>query len=367
MNEVVYKGIDIGSKNIKIMFLSYNKETNKTKIIYKNSFPSQGVDNGYISNLELFNQSLNDALKKNKKETGRDIKDAVFTIDSFGLKSKSININHSVLNQNTISNVDIDEIERKINIIARKNISGEILDLRLVKYKINNYEYFSSIEGLGGKKVEAEYIAIHLPSNHFSNLEKAATSNDVSIININSGNIVSGEINLDTEDKKLGVLNIDMGADKTSFSIWEDNKLIFLDSINYGSDDITKNISLEYKISFSEAENLKKNFKEDKKIEKIIKNSVKDIAKKIKEYLKELDKELLPSGAVIYGGGAKNELVIKTFKEILNLPVKKYSKNILDSSTDYHSLYAALVSEFLNDKKDSLIKINFSLKPLKNL
>ncbi len=367
MNKVIYSGIDIGSKNIKIMSISYNKETNKTKIIYKNSFPSQGVNDGYISDLELFNQSFSDALKKNKRETKENIKDAIFSIDSFGLKSKIIKITHGTLNQNSVSETDINEIERKINILAKKNISGEIIDSKLVKYKINNYEYFSSIEGLAGKRIESEYIFIYIPNNHLSNLEKSATSNDISIINIYSGNIISGEINLEKEDKKLGVLNIDIGADKTSFSIWEDSKLIFLDSINYGSDDITKKISLEKKISFTEAETLKRNFKSDKKIEKIIRESTKEIGGVIKKSLIELDKELLPAGAIIYGGGSKNEIVRESFKEVLNLPIKKYSKNILDSNTDYHSLYAALIHQIIEEKDNSFIKFNFSLKPLKKI
>ena len=368
MNETIYTGIDIGSKNIKIMSLSFNRETNKTKILYKNSFPSAGVSDGYISNSELFIQSFAESLKKCKKETSIDIKEAIFTIDSFGLKSKTIKIIHNTVNQHVISEIDIDEITRKINIIAKKNIPGEIIDSRLIKYKVNNYEYFSSVEELQSKKVEAEYIFIYAPANHISTLEKVATSQDISITGIVSGNIISGEINLEKEDKNLGVLNVDIGADKTSFSLWEDSKLIFLDSFNFGSDDITKKISLEKKISFSEAESLKRNFKDDKKIEKLIRLSSKEIVEKIKFILVELGKhELLPAGVVLFGGGAKNDIVRGEFKNILSLPVKKYSKNILDSDTDYHAVYAALIHQIMEEKNESLFTFKSFINPLKKI
>ena len=368
MNEVVYTGIDIGSKNIKIMSLSFNRETNKTKILYKNSFLSQGVNDGYISNSELFTNSFAESLKKYKKETSIDIKEAVFTIDSFGLKSKTIKIIHNTVNQHVISEIDINEISRKINIIAKKNIPGEIIDSRLIKYKVNNYEYFSSVEDLQSKKVEAEYIFIYAPTNHISTLEKIATSQDISIAGIVSGNVISGEINLEKEDKDLGVLNVDIGADKTSFSLWEGSKLIFLDSFNFGSDDVTKKISLDRKISFSEAEALKRNFKNDKKIEKLIRLSSKEIVEKIKFTLIELEKhELLPAGVVLFGGGAKNDIVRNEFKNTLSLPVKKYSKNILDSNTDYHAVYASLIYQIMEEKDGSLLTFKSLLNPIKKI
>lgn len=357
-NYSVYTGIDIGSKNLKIMSIEFDPETNKTKILHKNSYLSRGVSDGYISNPDLFHQSFSEALKKYKKETEIKIDEAIFTIDSFGLKSKTLKINHNTVNQSNITEVDINEIERKINLFAEKNIQGKILDSKLIKYKINNYDYFSDIEGLQSKKVEAEYIFIYLPNNHLTTLEKILMKNDISMIDLLSGNIISSEINLEKDDKNLGVLNIDIGADTTSLSIWENNKLIFLDSISYGSDDITKKISLENKVPFSEAESLKKNSQTNKKIEKIIKTSFKDLAKKIKTILIDLKKDqLLPAGAIIYGGGAKSEITREVLKNELSIPIKKYLRNISDSSTDYHNIYAGLISHILNEKDRSFFKL----------
>jgi cell division protein FtsA len=219
MNESIYTAIDIGSKNIKIISIFYDQELNKTKILHKNSYTTRGITDGYISNPELFHQSFSEALLKYKKETGITVKEAVFTISSSALKAKTLKINHQTVNQSTITDVDVNEIKRKINLFAEKNIPGKILDSKLINYKINNYKYFSEIEGMESKKIEAEYIFIFLPQNHLSTLEKILLKNDISILNIFSANVVSAEINIEKEDRDLGVLNIDMGADITSFSI----------------------------------------------------------------------------------------------------------------------------------------------------
>lgn len=367
MDRTIYTGIDIGSKNLKIMSIEFIPESNKTRILHKESYLSNGVTDGYISNPDLFNQSLADALKKYKRDTKIKIDEVIVSIDSLDLKSKILKITHDIANQSKITDLDTNEIERKIFLHAEKNIQGEILDSRLIKYKINNFDYYSDIEGLSAKKISAEYIFTYLPSNHLITLEKVLTKNDISIVDLFSGNSISSEMNLEKNDKDLGVISIDIGADITSISIWENSKLIFLNSINYGSDDITKKISLENKISFSEAESLKKNPK-NKKIEKIIKDSFKELSQKIKIILIDLEKdELLPAGAILYGGGAKSQFAKEVLRNHLSIPVKKYPKNISDSSTDYHNIYGAIIYNILNNKNENLFKIPSFLNGFKNI
>ncbi|EFK95316.1 Cell division protein ftsA [sediment metagenome] len=219
MNNSIYTGIDIGSKNLKFMSISYNLENDTTKILYKKSYSSKGITDGYISNPDLFNQIFLSAIKNYKKETGISIDDVILTIDSCGLKSQTLKITHNVVNQSYITEVDIDEIKRKINIIAHREIKGEIIESKLIKYTINDYEYFSDTEGLQSKKIEAEFIFIFLPKNHISILEKILIKNDISLLDLKSGNLVSAEINLEKEDKNLGIINIDIGSDKTSLSV----------------------------------------------------------------------------------------------------------------------------------------------------
>lgn len=368
MNEVIYTGIDIGSKNLKIMSVAYTPETNKTKIVHKYSYPSQGVTDGYISHPDIFHQSFSDAVRKYKKETGITITEAIFTIDAFGLKSKTLKINHNTVNQSTITEVDIHEIQRKIGIYAEKNIQGKIIDTKLIKYTVNNFDYFSDIEGLQSRKVIAEYIFSYLPENHIETLEKILIKNDISINAVYSGNMVSAEVNITTSDKELGVMNINIGADTTSLSVWENSKMIYLDALNFGYNDIIKKISLDQKISFSEAEMLNKKITENKKIEKMAKISLQEIAKKIRAILVDLNKDqLLPAGGVIYGGGAKNEWVQKALRNELSLPVKKYAKNISDASTDYHNVYGGIISFILNEKDTALFKLPSLGKSLKKI
>jgi cell division protein FtsA len=219
MEKIIYTGIDIGSKNLKFMSIEFTPESNKTRVLHKERYPSNGITDGYISNPDLFNQSLIEALKKYKRDTRVNIDEVIISIDSLDLKSKNLKIIHDIANQANITDLDIAEIERKINSHAKKNIQGEIIDSRLVKYKINNYNYYSDIEGLNAKKITAEYLFSYLPVNHITTLEKVLTKNDISILNLFSGNSISSEINLDKNDKNLGVINIDIGADITSISI----------------------------------------------------------------------------------------------------------------------------------------------------
>jgi cell division protein FtsA len=219
MNETLYSGIDIGSQNIKIMTISYNEEQKSTKIISKKTYQSRGVSLGYIDNPELFFNSLKQAIDKYKTDTKLDINEVILTISLSGLKSENIKIIHQVINQDSISEIDIIEIERKAK--QSVNLSNKhLLDLRLFNYKIQDYTYYSKdIIGLNAKKLEANYTALLGPTNFFTIFEKTFEKLNIIILKIESGNIISAENNVNYNDRDLGFLNIDIGAEITTYSI----------------------------------------------------------------------------------------------------------------------------------------------------
>ncbi len=359
MTTKLYTALDIGSKNLKFLSLAYDTENKSTKIIYKKAYPTQGVKQGYISNPELFDKALTEAIIRFKKETGSSIKEIILSLNSTGLISETIKINHQTVNQENISEVDLMEIERKILKHAEKHIEGEIILHKPIKFSLKDYDYYSDVEGLDAKKFSAEYIFVHLPKNHLNILEKIFEKRDIFIKTpIFSGNLASAEINAEKEDKNLGFLNIDLGSELTTISVWENNRIIFLENLKLGGKNITKKIAQEEKISFEDAEILKKENK-NKKIKKIIQKELKILAQKIKKILEERDLYgLLPAGIIVYGGGSKFEELEEIFRNELEMPVKRYSKDISDADTDFYNPYGIIYKTILGEQKKN--KFNFS-------
>jgi cell division ATPase FtsA len=86
MNENYYIGIDLGSKNFKIILIDFNKKSTP-KILAKMIYPSLGISFGYITNKKEATMSLRKAIDAFYQKYNIEIKDAFVSIDGYGLKS----------------------------------------------------------------------------------------------------------------------------------------------------------------------------------------------------------------------------------------------------------------------------------------
>jgi cell division protein FtsA len=124
-----------------------------------------------------------------------------------------------------------------------------------------------------------------------------------------------------------GLLSI--GAETSSFTIFENGVPISIAIFPLGSKDVTNDIALGFKVSLEEAERIKTSRPESlpyprKKIEEIIRARLEDIFDLAQTHLKKIGRSgLLPAGILITGGGAQNPYVEDIAKDILKLPAKK--------------------------------------------
>jgi cell division protein FtsA len=72
--------------------------------------------------------------------------------------------------------------------------------------------------------------------------------------------LATSETVLEPEEKEQGVLLIDIGAGITDMSLYKGKRLLFCDSIPIGGEHLTNDIVIGLKISYNEAERIKKEF-----------------------------------------------------------------------------------------------------------
>ena len=81
-------------------------------------------------------------------------------------------------------------------------------------------------------------------------------------LNIHIENLIPSPLSsslatLSSDDKSLGVICIDFGSESTSVSVFENEKLIFLDSIKVGGKHITTDLAKKFSTTIESAERLK--------------------------------------------------------------------------------------------------------------
>ena len=186
-------------------------------------------------------------------------------------------------------------------------------------------------------------------SPYFINLTQAVLNAKLQINDVIPSSLAAAAAVLTPQQKELGVALIDMGANTTSLTVFEEGELLHLAVFPIGSANITNDIAIGLKTEVAIAESIKKQhgtctisakgtrqLTERKNIEIFDKSSSLNFTKKnlvdiieprVSEILdlvqKELKKigrqEMLPCGIVLTGGGAKLPKIKELTKETLKL------------------------------------------------
>ena len=108
-----------------------------------------------------------------------------------------------------------------------------------------------------GKSIDAKSHVIHIKNFNLLQIDHCF-SDDLGIdVNPVFDGLAAASVNLSKDDQDLGVLFIDLGADKTNMLLYKDNYLIHSKVIPLGSKSVTKDIAAYLQTSIKEAERIK--------------------------------------------------------------------------------------------------------------
>jgi cell division protein FtsA len=210
------------------------------------------------------------------------------------------------------------------------------------------------------------------------NLKKSLLNCGLEVFELIPSPIACAKAILTQKQKELGVCLLDLGAQTTSISVFEDGNLTFLSVLPIGSQEITNKIAIQMQIDPDLAERLKiefgscyfkgKNKREKIELEegeslvfyprslaRMIREGYSAIFDAVLRELKKASKERkLPAGIVLTGGGAKlpRLLELSKLKFKLNCRIGK-PKGILNLEEDpTFSVLAGLVLSAIEPEEE---------------
>lgn len=242
--------LDFGAS--KIRFSVFDNELN---IKYSESKPVK-IEDSYLNHLEIFNSIIKNAEKKISKH----IEDIVVILDTTNLFIIEFSLNKDLNSRtklNTVYESLILELNQIINSFYEEyEIIHTIMDKCIIDKKIYN-QLPTDINQIDNIKVDFKLICY--PKNLLNNLKKIFNKNSINITNFFCTSYVKSLSYL----KKLNIQNIsfmEIGLNKTCFLSYKQNKLKIIQMIPIGGIHITKDISKIFKITFEEAEKIKRSF-----------------------------------------------------------------------------------------------------------
>ncbi len=321
-------GIDIGTYNIKVVITQIQSDGTPPHIIGTGSAISNGMRHGYIVSKVDVVESIRRAINQAQKEAGVKIERAYVSIGGIGLEDKYSHGEAIVSRANSeVTEIDTEnalaESEARI---SRELMNHKILHAVPVSYLLDGQRVLGNPVGMHGSKIEVESMFVTVLEQHLNDLVSAIEAAGVETIDIMAAPIAASLVTLTKQQKMVGCVLANVGAETVSVVVFEENTPISLKVFPTGSTDITNNIAIELRVPLSEAEQLKRGAVTGtslprKKLEDIVAAKTKQMFMLIQDHLKKINRAgLLPAGIILTGGGSGIADLEAYAKAALKLP-----------------------------------------------
>ena len=247
-------GLDIGNSKITCAVCDIRNNNSKKILSFVNN-PTNSIKKSMITDLEKIKNEIKEIILEASKESQTEILSInlnVPAVDSISLYLKSeiklINEKISELHiKKAINQSDFLEKIDNYNVIHES-----ILDYELDKNSIVN-----DPRGMFGNNLKVNFYKFAIKENFIKNVSTVFDDLNIHIENFVPSPLSSALATLSSDDKILGTICIDLGASSTSVSVFNNNKLIFIDSINIGGKNITNDLARGISTTIESAERLK--------------------------------------------------------------------------------------------------------------
>lgn len=323
-------GIDIGTSMTRVVVGEFLKGEKNPKIIGIGESETNGVRHGYIVHSKETILSLKNALAMAEKTSGIKIKRAFVSISSTTLRSEIINGSVVISKADgEITNLDIEKVAEDCEKNLNLNLGNKkIIHSFPLSFKLDGKEILGRPEGMKGIKLEGKTLFITCSFQHWEDLLEVIEEAGIEPIGVIASAVAGSNIALSERQKIVGTGLVDIGSETVSLAVFENGKIISLQTFSIGSIDITNDIALGLKIPLEKAEALKIENSSSvdvskKKLNEIIEARLSDIFELIENHLKKIKRnELLPAGIVFIGGGSNIVMLEELSKSLLKLPSK---------------------------------------------
>jgi cell division protein FtsA len=359
--------IDFGSNSIKLAVAKDSiDEQDKIQILALVERSSSGVRRGIVTNMSEATEALIDIINQAESIIGLPIRRAIVGINGLGVTfTNSEGLVIVSRQDNEISETDVDRVIQDSLTKAFGINNNEIIHVIPKSFTVDNQQGIRYPVGMVGSKLEAKTLVVSVETSYLRNFTKVFNQASIDISNQFFSPLASSDFILTSRQKKAGTVLVDIGYSSTSYIVWENEEIFASGIIPIGSDHITADLAVGLQTTMEMSEEIKKQhldlsdtaqkneevevFNPDLQINEHFKlDEINDYARaRAEEIFLYLNKELrkigknsqLPGGVVLIGGGASLKGVDDVAKDILKLPIFKYTfdRKVITFVPDYNN------------------------------
>ncbi len=352
-----YCGIDVGTENVRCVIGKASKKPGcLPKIVGYGRAKNFGMRKGVVIDPVSVAQGMDAALAEAEKVGGVSVEGATFSVGGVSLKSTYSKGSIVVPAEQMISIKDADQAVEAASAVQLPN-NQRVIELVTGSFCLDGKEKTQDPTGMLANRLEAEVVVLTASEIHLRGLEKAINTANINCDGLQPAVRAAAEAILSREEREMGVVFIDLGAQTTSLAVYEEGELQKLCVVGMGSSNVTSDLAIGLRVDVKLAEKIKLSHCEvgskvdphavvevewetenhmfkAKDIDVIVASRLEEIFERLAKELNKLGKHgRLPGGIVLSGEGSGIKGLEEVARDILELPCKKAEVSSYETST----------------------------------
>lgn len=254
--------LEIGTTSVKVL-MGEVREDGGIMIAGVGEAESRGVRKGEIVDFELALQSVRSAMEDAEQNAEESIGESIYLVASAG---RAASLLHAagipVLNEyeEPGGEVTSDDVEHLLEVARKISLPNDRMRLHTLQqnFEVDGRGGIVNPAGMLAEELRVGMVLIHGGRSAIENLKKLMQSVPVTCEDAAFGGFCSALAVLTNEQKRAGVVVVDLGGGTTDFVVYNSGMLRLAGSIAVGGDHVTADISSGLNINRRQAETLKK-------------------------------------------------------------------------------------------------------------
>ena len=247
----IIASLDIGNHTIKLVVGEIVR--GKLNILACVDVPARGIKKGFIVNPETAMLALEDVFKKGEEQIGLPIKKAIVSVPSNGIECFLSEGYTSITNEEKI--VTSNDIIRSMQAAVYNKImdNRELVTILPTKFLLNDSVVSASPLSMHAEKLNVKAVVVTVPKKNVTPIVKCLEKLGVEVVDVTIGALGDYyEFKTNKNSEEVGAV-INIGASKTTVSIFNKGIITSSEVIDMGGDNIDYDLGYVYKINRKDA------------------------------------------------------------------------------------------------------------------
>ena len=253
----IIASLDIGSHTIKLVVGEIVK--NKLNILACVDTPARGIKKGFIVNPESAIEALEDVFKKCEEQIGLPIKKVIVSVPSNGIDCFLSEGYTSVSNPEKV--ITSNDLVRSLQAAVYNKVldNQELVTILPTKFLVNDTVVTDLPLGMKAEKLKVKAVVVTVPKKNVTPIVRCLEKIGVSVVDVTIGALGDYyEFKDNKNSSEVGAV-INIGASKTTVSIFNKGIITASEIIDIGGDNIDYDLGYVYKINRKDSLYIKEN------------------------------------------------------------------------------------------------------------